>query len=90
MAQFYRVQVPPRVFTTKCCESQADATNDGGEGSGVEKPRVYLDKLDKKLEANCDLFVKSEMVAHRVMASVKSWLERKLRSKVSTTQRHRW
>lgn len=54
---------------------------------------VYLDKLDKELEArglhfvryadDCDIFVKSERAADRVMKSVTSWLERKLRLKVS-------
>lgn len=49
---------------------------------------VYLDKLDKELEArglrfaryadDCNIFVKSEKAADRVMKSVVSWLERKL------------
>ena len=57
---------------------------------------VYLDKLDQELEArglhfvryadDCNIFVKSEMAADRVMKSVTSWLERKLRLKVSTTK----
>ncbi len=57
---------------------------------------VYLDKLDKELEArglcyvryadDCNIFVKSEMAANRVMKSVTSWLERKLRLKVSATK----
>ena len=57
---------------------------------------VYLDKLDKELEArglcyvryadDCNIFVKSEMAANRVMASITSWLERKLRLKVSATK----
>ena len=57
---------------------------------------VYLDKLDKELEGrglrfvryadDCDIFVKSEMAANRVMASVSSWLERKLRLKVSASK----
>ena len=57
---------------------------------------VYLDKLDKELEGrglhfvryadDCDIFVKSEMAADRVMKSVTSWLERKLRLKVSATK----
>ena len=48
---------------------------------------IYLDKLDKELESrglhfvryadDCDIFVKSEMAADRVMKSVTSWLERK-------------
>lgn len=54
---------------------------------------VYLDKLDKELEArglrfvryadDCDIFVKSEKAADRVMQSVTSWIERKLFLKVS-------
>ena len=54
---------------------------------------VYLDKLDKELEGcglcfvryaeDCNIFVRSEMVANRVVASVSSWLERKLRLKAN-------
>jgi len=54
---------------------------------------IYLDKFDKELESrglhfvryadDCDIFVKSEMAADRVMKSVASWLERKLFLKVS-------
>ena len=57
---------------------------------------VYLDKLDRELESrglhfvryadDCNIFVKSEMAADRVMKSVTSWLERKLRLKVSATK----
>ena len=57
---------------------------------------VYLDKLDKELESrglcfvryadDCNIFVRSEMAANRVMNSVTSWLERKLRLKVSATK----
>lgn len=57
---------------------------------------VYLDKLDKELETrglcfvryadDCNIFVKSEMAANRVMKSVTNWLERKLRLKVSATK----
>ncbi len=57
---------------------------------------VYLDKLDKELEArglrfvryadDCNIFVKSEVAANRVMKSVTGWLERKLRLKVSATK----
>ena len=57
---------------------------------------VYLDKLDKELEGrglnfvryadDCNIFVRSEMAANRVMASVSSWLERKLRLKVNATK----
>ena len=57
---------------------------------------IYLDKLDKELESrglhfvryadDFDVFVKSEMAAGRVMASVTSWLGRKLFLKVSATK----
>lgn len=57
---------------------------------------VYLDKLDRELESrglhfvryadDCNIFVRSEMAANRVMKSVTSWLERKLRLKVSATK----
>ena len=51
---------------------------------------VYLDKLDKELESrglcfvryadDCNIFVKSEMAANRVIKSVTSWLERPTKS----------
>lgn len=57
---------------------------------------VYLDKFDKELEErglrfvryadDCNIFVKSEMAANRVMTSVTKWLERKLFLKVSATK----
>ena len=57
---------------------------------------VYLDKLDKELESrglsfvryadDCNIFVRSEMAANRVMKSITSWLERKLRLKVNATK----
>lgn len=57
---------------------------------------VYLDKLDKELESrglrfvryadDCNIFVKSEMAADRVMKSVTNWLEKKLRLKVNATK----
>lgn len=57
---------------------------------------VYLDKLDKELENrglrfaryadDCNIFVRSEEAANRVMASITSWLERKLKLKVSATK----
>lgn len=57
---------------------------------------IYLDKFDKELEErglrfsryadDCDIFVKSELAANRVMKSVTSWLERKLFLKVSATK----
>lgn len=57
---------------------------------------VYLDKLDKELESrglryaryadDCNIFVRSEKAADRVMKSITSWLERKLRLKVNATK----
>lgn len=57
---------------------------------------IYLDKFDKELEKrglnfvryadDCNIFVKSEMAADRVMKSVTSWLERKLFLKVSASK----
>lgn len=57
---------------------------------------IYLDKFDKELEErglrfvryadDCNIFVKSELAANRVMKSVTSWLERKLFLKVSATK----
>jgi len=57
---------------------------------------IYLDKFDKELEArglhfvryadDCDIFVRSDVAAERVMKSVTSWLERKLFLKVSATK----
>ena len=57
---------------------------------------IYLDKFDKELESrglhfvryadDCNIFVKSEMAADRVMKSVTSWLERKLFLKVNATK----
>ena len=57
---------------------------------------IYLDKFDKELESrglhfvryadDCNIFVKSEMAANRVMKSVTSWLERKLFLKVSASK----
>ncbi|MBP2057129.1 group II intron reverse transcriptase/maturase [Lactobacillus colini] len=57
---------------------------------------IYLDKFDKELEArelhfvryadDCNIFVRSEMAANRVMKSVSSWLERKLFLKVNATK----
>ena len=72
------------------------ATEEGVPQGGPLSPilsNVYLDKFDKELETrglkfiryadDCNIFVRSEMAANRVMASVTSWLERKLRLKVS-------
>ena len=57
---------------------------------------IYLDIFDKELEYrglnfvryadDCNIFVRSEKSANRVMASVTSWLERKLFLKVSATK----
>ena len=57
---------------------------------------VYLDKLDKELEGrglhfaryadDCNIFVRSEKAADRVMTSVTSWLERKLWLRVSASK----
>ena len=57
---------------------------------------IYLDRCDKELESrglqfvryadDCNIFVKSEMSANRVMKSVSSWLERKLFLKVNMTK----
>lgn len=57
---------------------------------------IYLDKFDKELEErglhfvryadDCNIFVKSEMSADRVMKSATSWLERKLFLKVNATK----
>lgn len=57
---------------------------------------IYLDRFDKELESrglqfvryadDCNIFVKSEISANRVMKSVSSWLERKLFLKVNMTK----
>ena len=57
---------------------------------------IYLDKMDRELEQrglrfvryadDCNIFVKSEESANRVMKSISSWLERKLFLKVNTTK----
>lgn len=74
-------------------------TEEGVPQGGPLSPilsNVYLDKLDKELELrglryvryadDCNIFVKSEQAADRVMVSITSWLERKLRLKVSATK----
>ena len=74
-------------------------TEEGVPQGGPLSPvlsNVYLDKLDKELEGrglcfaryadDCNIFVRSEKAADRVMASVTSWLERKLRLKVSASK----
>ena len=80
-------------------EGLVHATEEGVPQGGCISPvlsNIYLDKLDKELESrglrfvryadDFDVFVKSEMAADRVMASVTGWLERKLRLKVSATK----
>ena len=80
-------------------EGLVSPTDQGVPQGGPLSPvlsNVYLDKLDKELEArglsfvryadDCNIFVRSEMAADRVMASVSSWLERKLRLKVNATK----
>lgn len=57
---------------------------------------IYLDKMDKELEQrglnfvryadDCNIFVKSEKSANRIMKSITSWLERKLFLKVNATK----
>ena len=57
---------------------------------------IYLDKFDKELEYrglhfvryadDCNIFVRTDVAAERVMKSVTSWLERKLFLKVSATK----
>jgi RNA-directed DNA polymerase len=57
---------------------------------------IYLDKLDKELEQrglrfvryadDVLIFVKSQVAANRVMASITSWIERKLFLKVNATK----
>ena len=74
-------------------------TTEGVPQGGPLSPvlsNVYLDKFDKELESrglrfvryadDCNIFVKSEMAADRVIASVSSWLERKLRLKVNASK----
>lgn len=80
-------------------EGLMHATDEGVPQGGCISPvlsNIYLDKLDKELESrglrfvryadDFDIFVKSEMAADRVMASVSNWLERKLKLKVSATK----
>ena len=74
-------------------------TEEGVPQGGPLSPvlsNVYLDKLDRELESrglrfvryadDCNIFVKSEMAADRVIASVSSWLTRKLRLKVNASK----
>ena len=67
----------------------------GGQLSPILS-NIYLDKFDKELEQrglhfvryadDCNIFIKSDVAAERVMKSVTSWLERKLFLKVSATK----
>lgn len=80
-------------------EGLMNATTVGVPQGGPLSPllsNIYLDKFDKELEErelcfvryadDCNIFVKSEMAANRVIKSVTSWLERKLFLKVSPTK----
>ena len=71
-------------------------TTEGVPQGGPLSPvlsNIYLDKLDKELEYrglrfaryadDCNIFVKSELAAERVMKSIVSWIERKLFLKVN-------
>ena len=75
------------------------STEEGMPQGGPLSPilsNIYLDKLDKELESrglrfvryadDFIILVKSEKAAERVMASVTSWIERKLFLKVSATK----
>lgn len=75
------------------------ASKEGVPQGGPLSPilsNIYLDKFDKELESrglrfvryadDCNIFVKSEMAAERVMKSVTKWLERKLFLKVSASK----
>ena len=80
-------------------EGLVSPTEEGVPQGGPLSPvlsNVYLDKLDKELEGrglhfaryadDCNIFVRSEKAADRVMTSVTSWLERKLRLKVRASK----
>jgi len=80
-------------------EGLVSPTEEGVPQGGPLSPvlsNVYLDKLDKELEGrglhfvryadDCNILVRSEKAADRVMASITKWLERKLRLKVSATK----
>ena len=80
-------------------EGLVSPTEEGVPQGGPLSPvlsNVYLDKLDKELEGrglhfaryadDCNIFVRSEKAADRVMTSVTNWLEQKLRLKVSASK----
>lgn len=80
-------------------EEVMSATTVGVPQGGPLSPilsNIYLDKFDKELEErglcfvryadDCNIFVKSEMAANRVIKSVTSWLEKELFLKVSPTK----
>ena len=60
MAQFLRVEVPPRVFTAKCSEPQAIDGNVKGGGSGVAKPRSLRTETGYKAKRRARLLTKSK------------------------------
>lgn len=82
-------------------EGLVSPTEEGVPQGGPLSPvlsNVYLDKLDKELEArglafvryadDFVIFVRSRKSAERVMRSVSSWIERKLFLRVSLTKTH--